>query len=314
MWLVTLGERDPAAWTQVLDQATGAERAGIDRIALTGEHVVLGEDLSAYSDPSVGGTPGSTHATGPDGSFLEPFVTMAMIAARTSRVRVTSGILLAALRRPIVLAKSAATLDVLSGGRLDLGVGVGWHRREYEAAGLDFERRGRLLDETLATCHALWRDSSALITAGDRVIDSVHMMPKPLQAGGVPVWIAGAVRRPVMRRLARFGAGWIPWGPAGQDLDALVAEIPRMRDAVAAEGRDPEEIGVVAGIPVVTDRTGSPVVADTMARVPELVANGVTDIRLKASLSPTGTATEDFLAPLVQGFHEIAGRGASSSR
>ena len=71
-------------------------------------------------------------------------------------MRLATGILLAALRRPVVLAKSAATLDVLSGGRLDLGVGVGWQREEYEAAGLDFDGRGRLLDHTLEVCTELW--------------------------------------------------------------------------------------------------------------------------------------------------------------
>ena len=78
--------------------------------------------------------------------------------ASPTRVRLGTNILLAALRRPVVLAKTAATLDVLSGGRLDLGVGVGWQREEYEAAGLDFDGRGRLLDHTLEVCQTLWRE------------------------------------------------------------------------------------------------------------------------------------------------------------
>src|SRR5690242_14549591 len=109
----------------MFDKVEAADRAGVDRVVLTGEHVVLGEHLDAYGDPAVGGTEGAQHITGPDGHFLEPIVTMSMLAARTQRVRLTSGIMLAALRRPIVLAKATATLDVLSGGRLDLGVGVG---------------------------------------------------------------------------------------------------------------------------------------------------------------------------------------------
>ena len=84
----------------------------------------------------------------------------------TERVRLATGILLAALRRPVVLAKTAATLDVLSGGRLDLGVGVGWQREEYEAAGLDFDRRGRLLDDTLEVC--------TRVVDADRARDFTH--------------------------------------------------------------------------------------------------------------------------------------------
>ena len=102
-----------------------------------------------------------------------------------------TGILLAALRRPVVLAKAAATLDVLSGGRLDLGVGVGWQREEYEAAGLDFDRRGRLLDHTLEVCQTLWREQAAARFDRELHFESIHCMPKPLQPGGVPIWVSG---------------------------------------------------------------------------------------------------------------------------
>ena len=92
--------------------------------------------------------PGGRQPTGPDGAWLEPLTVLAMVGALTERVRLCPMVLLAALRRPIVLAKTAATIDVLTGGRLDLGVGVGWQQEEYEAAGLDFAARGRLLNHT----------------------------------------------------------------------------------------------------------------------------------------------------------------------
>src|SRR6185503_17827302 len=99
----------------------------------------------------------------------------------------------AALRRPVTLAKELATLDVLSGGRIDLGVGVGWQREEYEAAGLAFEGRGKLLDETLAVCQALWRDRKAGYKSDTLEFGDIHMMPKPLQPGGVPIWVSGTL-------------------------------------------------------------------------------------------------------------------------
>ena len=106
------------------------------------DHVVFGERLEEYGRPEIGGQAGGKQPTGPDGHWLEPLTTLSVLAGMTSRIRLGTNILVAALRRPAVLAKSTATLDVLSGGRLDLGVGVGWQREEYEAAGLDFDGRG----------------------------------------------------------------------------------------------------------------------------------------------------------------------------
>src|SRR5207244_6389538 len=131
-----------------------------------------------------------------------------------SRIRLATNILVAALRRPAVLAKSTATLDVLSGGRLDLGVGVGWQREEYDAAGLDFENRGRLLDHTLEVCQTLWREQRAAYDSPLLQFEKIHMMPKPVQPGGVPIWVSGTVNQNVVRRVAGCGSGWLPWGPA----------------------------------------------------------------------------------------------------
>src|SRR5450755_4534356 len=153
--LVTYAAEEPGGWSTMLDTARLYDRVGIDRLVLS-DHVVFGERLDAYGRPEIGGQQGGRQPTGPDGHWLEPMTTLSVIAGSTERVRLATGILLAALRRPVVLAKTAATLDVLSSGRLDLGVGVGWQREEYEAAGLGFEGRGRLLDHTLEVCTALW--------------------------------------------------------------------------------------------------------------------------------------------------------------
>src|SRR5207249_3322800 len=157
------------------------------------------------------------------------------IAGSTARIRLSTGSLLAALRRPVVLAKAAATLDVLSGGRLDLGVGVGWQREEYEAAGLDFAQRGRILDHTLTVCQTLWRDSPARFESEDLTFERIHQMPHPVQPGGVPIWVSGTVNKRVLERIVRFGSGWIPWGPAEAEPTTW---IPRVHEALAAAGRE----------------------------------------------------------------------------
>lgn len=303
-----LSPTDPGSWQPLLNRVVAADRAGVDRVVLSGEHVVLGEHLENYARPELGGRAGGQQPTGPDGHFLEPMTTMSFLAGMTSRVRLTNSILLAALRRPVVLAKAAATLDVLSGGRLDLGVGIGWQREEYEAAGLDFHARGRLLDQTLEVCQLLWRTQRASYSAPGLAFESVHLMPKPAQPGGVPVWVSGTVNPRVMRRLARFGAGWIPWGKASDIAAELIAVIPRMRDAVAAFGRDPLELGIAGKLATVPGTDGEPDIAATIAGLPELLDAGVTDVRLRLPVPDDAGAAEDYLAPWVHAFREVAGR------
>jgi alkanesulfonate monooxygenase SsuD/methylene tetrahydromethanopterin reductase-like flavin-dependent oxidoreductase (luciferase family) len=139
--LPTFAAEDPGDWSHLVEFARAADQAGIDRLVMS-DHIVFGEHLDAYSDPANGGSRGGRQPTGPDGSWLEPLATIAHLTAVATRARFATNILVAALRRPVVLAKTTATIDVLSGGRFDLGVGVGWQREEYEAAGLSFEGRG----------------------------------------------------------------------------------------------------------------------------------------------------------------------------
>jgi alkanesulfonate monooxygenase SsuD/methylene tetrahydromethanopterin reductase-like flavin-dependent oxidoreductase (luciferase family) len=221
-------------------------------------------------------------------------------------VRLGTNILLAALRRPVVLAKSAATLDVLSGGRLDLGVGVGWQQAEYDAAGLDFHQRGRLLDHTLATCQTLWREQVAVLDTPELAFGPTHMMPKPRQPGGVPIWVSGTINPRVLRRLVRFGTGWIPWGPAAADP---ATAIPRMKEAVDTAGGDADGLQVVGSLRTVRrdDRTVD--LAATMAGVPALVRAGVTDVRVQ--LTP-GDMVLERLEAIVAAFHDAAAAAASS--
>ena len=227
---------DPGTWEPLFDAARIADEAGVDRLVVS-DHVVFGERLEEYGRPEIGGQAGGKQPTGPDGHWLEPLTTLSVLAGMTSRIRLGTNILVAALRRPAVLAKTTATLDVLSGGRLDLGVGVGWQREEYDAAGLDFDRRGRLLDHTLEVLQTLWREQRAAYDSPELHFEATHMMPKPLQPGGVPIWVSGTINPRVVRRLAPFGSGWIPWGDAAADPVAGIAE---MRERLEAAGRDPE--------------------------------------------------------------------------
>lgn len=300
--LTTFANDAPAdGWASLRHAAAAADDAGVDRLVMS-DHVVMGERLDRYGDPSRGGQEGGRQPTGPDGIWLDPLAVIAHLAAVTERVRFGTNILLAALRRPVVLAGQVATIDALSGGRIDLGVGVGWQEEEYEAAGLPFARRGRLLDHTLEVCQTLWQaDGAADHTSDELAFTGIHQRPKPVQPGGVPIWVSGTVNARTMRRLARFGRGWIPWGPDAADLPAGVE---RMRAAVAEHDRDPDDIGVVAAIRAVT-HDGRIDPAATMAQVSSLLDAGATDIRIGMRI-PDGAEAADTLGALVQSFRTLA--------
>jgi len=297
-------------WQRLADHAVAADRAGIDRLAVA-DHVAFGDDLSAYADPKSGGTAGGRQPTGPDGAWLEPLTTLAWLAARTDRIRLQTGILLAALRRPVVLAKTAATLDVLSGGRLDLGVGIGWQAAEYEAAGLEFAERGLILDEALAVCRALWTQDRAAHDGPALTFEDIHAQPKPVDPSGLPVWVSGTANRRTAQRLAEFGRGWIPWG---DDRADVVAGIARMKDLLSELGHDPDGFETQGTLPLVRDDDGAPDLDRTMAAVPGLVAAGVTDCRIAIPVPDHVDTATEVLAGVVAAFRTVAGRNDAEER
>jgi probable F420-dependent oxidoreductase len=287
-------------WSALVDVAVTADQAGIDRV-LVSDHVVLGEHLDQYGRREVGGMSGGRQPTGPDGHWLEPMTLLALLAGRTTRVRLGTGILLAALRRPVVLAKEAATLDVLSGGRLDLGVGVGWQREEYDAAGLRFEDRGRLLDECLTVCQTLWRDSPAFHSSQTLRFGPVHCLPHPTRAEGVPIWVSGTLNPRVLERIARFATGWMPWG---DEMVDPAAAVPRLREAVAARGRDPLSLRVLGHLRLRDDEGGTLDLDRTMAPVPGQVEAGVTDFLLGGRVPDSAPQAADVLPGVVEAFRK----------
>jgi probable F420-dependent oxidoreductase len=229
-----------------------------------------------------------------------------VIVGMTQRVRVSTGIILAALRRPVVFAKALATLDVLSGGRVDLGVGVGWQKEEYDAAGLAFADRGRLLDETLELCQLFWSESPAAYKGDDLAFEQIWCEPKPVQSGGVPFWVSGRLNRNVINRIVRFGSGWIPWGEWAGDV---LHGVEVLREAFAAAGREWDGFEVRGAIRVQTRDDGTIDLDASMAGVPEQVAAGVTDFSVYAPLPPDPAEARVVLGDVVSGFRATVGRG-----
>ncbi|TVT44554.1 TIGR03619 family F420-dependent LLM class oxidoreductase [Amycolatopsis rhizosphaerae] len=272
--------------------AETAEAAGVDRLVVV-DHVVMGPDTDAYSWGSF--------PTEPDSPWLEPLTTLAVLAGRTRRIRLATGVVVAALRGAAVLAKTAATLDLLSAGRFDLGVGTGWQAKEYEAAGLDFARRGPLLDDTLAAVRALWDGAPAAVDLPSLRFADVWCSPR---SPGVPIWVSGSLTGPVLRRLVRWGDGWIPI--MGITPERLRTDITRLHSAFREAGRDLSGLQVQGRLPVVRGKNGAADLDATLARVPDLLAAGVTDVSFTLpalSRNPEEALTR--LPALVKGFREV---------
>ena len=182
----------------------------------------------------------------------EPLTLMAAVAARTRRVRIGTGVLLPALRNPVVLAHVVGTLDRVAEGRIILGVGIAGDmpaiRKEFAAAGVPWDRRvGRFL-EILAICQALWTRDGVSFSGKHFTLDNVTMEPKPHRPGGPPIWIGGSGPT-ALREAARFDA----WFPTGPSVEFFAEHFPKIQAAARAAGRKPEAVTGAAYVTLAFD-------------------------------------------------------------
>ena len=217
LWMPTAS---PMTTPELLDAvADGAEARGIGTIWV-GEHVVLFEEYASnypYADDGrIPAPPGS--------GLLEPLVTLTYLAARTSTVRLGTAMLLLPQRNPVYVAKEVSSLDWLSGGRVDLGIGVGWLKEEFDALNVPWERRGRRTDEYLEVLRTLWVDDTSSYHGELYDLPPCEMFPKPVQQPHPPVHIGGETPA-ALRRAARLGQGWHTFNRSPEELAAGLAEL-----------------------------------------------------------------------------------------
>lgn len=249
----------------VVTTARAAEDVGVDQIVLP-DHLAIGPRTDRY--------PYGRFPMPPEEPWLEPLTTLAAIAGATRSMRLATGVLIAPLRPALLLAKTAATLDVLSGGRLELGVGVGWQPEEFAAAGVPFEgRTGRTLD-TLRACKTLWRDAPASFRSESVRFEDILCLPRPVQKDGIPIWFGVAPSERNATHVAELGAGWLP---IGVDLGEIRAGVARMRAAFTAAGRDPATLGVRAHLRPVRSEQGVDL-ERSLEALPALREAGVTTV------------------------------------
>jgi probable F420-dependent oxidoreductase len=181
------------------------------------------------------------------GDALEQLALMAFIAGKTERLRLVTSVMILPYRNPVATAKTLATIDVLSRGRVTVGVGVGWLREEFEALGAaDFDRRGAVSDEYLRIFKALWTESPVSFAGEFYRFDDVRCLPEPVQKPHPPIWIGGHSKA-ALRRVARLGDGWHPVG-ANPAVPLTPADLRRDLDELyrltEAEGRDPSALTI----------------------------------------------------------------------
>ena len=254
---ITCGGIGPYASAAFLRQSVqAAERAGFAHYWLP-EHVVQfaaypesnypysdgsGQDLPEQPDDAPLKWDDDTYSmSDPRNDLVDPLVALSWMAALTGTIELGTNILVLPQRNPVVLAKALATLDSLSGGRVLLGVGVGWAKEEMDAIGVDFRSRGKRTDEGIAVLRALWGQDHATYEGAFHRFAGACSFPKPLRPGGVPVLIGGESEA-ALRRVARLGDGWLPYN---LPVDAAAGVIARLKDMVRAEGRDPERLRII---------------------------------------------------------------------
>lgn len=214
----------------IREYAQAAEQLGYDHV-LVFDHV-----LGAHPDRFEGRfRPPYTHAT----PFHEPFVLFGYLAAVTTTLELTTGIVILPQRQTALVAKQAAAVDVLSAGRLRLGVGIGWNHVEYEALGENFRNRGRRIEEQITLMRRLWTEDLVTFDGRYHNVQQAGINPLPVQRP-IPVWLGGMADA-VLRRVASTADGWFPQFRPGPDATAT---LDRLRRYISEAGRSVDDVGI----------------------------------------------------------------------
>ncbi len=281
----------------VAKMAKGIEDIGYDQIDVF-DHVVMGYDVD-------GREPSRYPAQMP---ILEALMMLSYLAAHTTRVGLGTEVLVLPQRQPVLVAKQISTLDTLSGGRVRLGIGVGWQASEFEALGERFDTRGKRTDAAIELLRAYWREPQIDFERDGYRSVAMAMEPKPPQGGDIPIWVGGN-SAPAFRRVGNYGDGWL----ASQVSDADFARqaMDTIREAAVAAGRDPQAIGwqsMIAPPPRPGDAAGKAFYGDhgrVAARVAELQDMGFEFAAVNATaIFQAGARSVDAMLDELAGLHE----------
>jgi probable F420-dependent oxidoreductase len=262
--------------------ARGAEAVGVATL-WAGEHVVMVDEPTSrypYADDGRIAIPA-------DADWLDPLIALSFAAAATSRIRLATGVMLLPEHNPVHVAKQSASVDVLSGGRLSLGVGVGWSAEEFAALGVPFAGRGRRMDEYIDVLRTLWRDDVASFHGEHVSFDAIRVNPRPVHNRRIPIVIGGNGDT-ALRRAARTGDGWYGFYLS---LDEAAERLATLRRLCEEHQRDPGEL-----------RTAVALLGVTPADRDRIETLGLDEVVLVAAPPEEAAAVEGWLKTVTAGW------------
>jgi probable F420-dependent oxidoreductase len=222
--------------------AQRAESLGFDSVWVS-DHIILPRKVDSFYPYAADGV--ATFQ--PDEDYYEPLAALNFLAGCTQKIRLGTHVLILPYRNPVVTAKMLSTLDVLSGGRVILGAGVGWMEEEFQALGLDtYAQRGAVTDEYIQLFKELWTKDDPVFHGEHYQLSGTGFMPKPVQKPHPPIWIGGHTN-PAIRRAAKYGDGWMPIGlrpPAILEPEELAEKIARLRRLTVRAGRAEDAVSL----------------------------------------------------------------------
>lgn len=215
---------------KVAELARAIEEIGYDELAVF-DHVVMGYPTETRKAPMYP----------PQMPILEALMMLSFAAAVTERVSLSTEVLVLPQRQPVLVAKQVATLDTLSGGRVRLGVGIGWQEAEFEALNTNYRDRGKRMDECMRLLRAYWGDERVEFVTDHYHSNAIAMEPKPPQGAKLPIWVGG-LSPAALRRTGELGDGWM--GTATAPDEEIMGAMATIRRHAEAAGRDPATIGM----------------------------------------------------------------------
>jgi probable F420-dependent oxidoreductase len=248
--------RVEGSYSRWLDLARQAEELGFDSVWVP-DHVLSPAVVDSVYPHAK---PNTRFTTQSNTEMPDPLLAMAILSAHTSRLRIGVGVLVVPYRPPLVLANQIATLDAMTGGRIELGVGVGWHIQEFEALGVPYAERGGRTDEAIEIWRALWTGRNAAYNGRFTSFPELKILPAPLQPGGPPIWVGGDSPG-ARRRAAHFGDVWYPAFASAEryrEQSAAIREVAATHGRPAPRGAIQRPVSIVANGPVPSVDTSNP--------------------------------------------------------
>ena len=274
-----------------IEIAQAAEEMGFHGVSLT-DHVVMGKNLHKY--------PFGSFPLPSEAPWYEPLTVLTMIASHTKTLHLGTAVLIVPLRNPALLAKTAATIDMISKGRLELGVGMGWQAEEYHVAGVPFENRAEIFWETLEICKLLWAESPASHDGNVYQFEDIWCQPQPMQGADLPLLFGLKMTTKNAEKIAQIGHGWIP---IKTDAEFISTGKVLLDQAFKEHNRN-EAPRIRGQLPTQIDSSGVPCLDLTLKELENSISAGLTEVEI---FPINFVRSKEDIVPVLKAISELKG-------